>query len=312
VTDSAAFDVAIGLVFAYFIFSSVCSGINEGIARILNLRGVALFNSINALIGDVEKSKAFWSHDLITGLLKTRSTGNTAQKAIQGLGGKITKDAEGVIGSTIGLSLKLRRALPSYISPTTVITVMKAVSAPVPEPAPGAASPAATGFESIFNSVKNAVESEEKQVQDQLENWFNDAMDRLSGWYKRFVQWILLVLAILVTLAFNVNTIHIAQELWQQPSISSAIAVDSNSIVATGATGETASTVQDLKSRVTQAEVLPIGWGSNAPGNGWDNISLAVLGWLLTIGALTFGSPFWFDLLCRMNSLRSTGPPATT
>jgi len=37
-------------------------------------------------------------------------------------------------------------------------------------------------------------------------------------------------------------------------------------------------------------------------------IFLKLLGWSLTIGALTFGAPFWFDLLNRMGSLRGSGP----
>jgi hypothetical protein len=35
---------------------------------------------------------------------------------------------------------------------------------------------------------------------------------------------------------------------------------------------------------------------------------LVLLGWALTVGALTPGARFWFDLLSKLGSLRSTGP----
>jgi hypothetical protein len=37
-----------------------------------------------------------------------------------------------------------------------------------------------------------------------------------------------------------------------------------------------------------------------------------ILGWLLSIGAIALGAPFWFDVLSALNSLRSTGPPPKT
>ena len=62
---------------------------------------------------------------------------------------------------------------------------------------------------------------------------------------------------------------------------------------------------------------IPVGW--RWPGGGWDEVResitdsfplgwlLKLLGWGLTIGALTFGAPFWFDLLNRFGSLRASG-----
>ena len=62
------------------------------------------------------------------------------------------------------------------------------------------------------------------------------------------------------------------------------------------------------------------GWleqhGITTPGDGspWQ-VFLAVLGFLATIAALTPGAQFWFGLLTKVGSFRSTGPrpkpPAT-
>ena len=63
-----------------------------------------------------------------------------------------------------------------------------------------------------------------------------------------------------------------------------------------------------MKTALAAAETLPIGWeGVNRPSSvGWWS---TVIGWLITVVAISLGAPFWFDLLTRMNSLLLTGPP---
>ncbi len=200
VSVSGAIEVAVGLVFTYFVFSSICSGINEGFARILNSRGTQLFQTINGLIGDLDQIEAFWNHDLIASLSKARSKAGTQQAAIQALTDKVTKTTDGSIKSSSGRGLtnfRKRRVLPSYISPATVVTVMREVAETVPAapavqaPEAAAAAPAAqapTGFLGVLASFDTVLPHDEQRLQAALEKWFNDAMDRLSGWYKRFVQ----------------------------------------------------------------------------------------------------------------------------
>jgi len=42
-----------------------------------------------------------------------------------------------------------------------------------------------------------------------LEQWFNDTMDRASGWYKRYTRVILFIIGLIVAILFNVDTIAI-------------------------------------------------------------------------------------------------------
>ena len=46
-----------------------------------------------------------------------------------------------------------------------------------------------------------------------VESWFNDAMDRVSGWYKRQTQLVNLILAVALTLALNVDTLLLVDTL---------------------------------------------------------------------------------------------------
>jgi hypothetical protein len=68
-----ALDVAIGLIFVYFIFSLICSKINEWVAtKLRQWRAEGLENGIRNLIGDGNESlnvEAIWNHPLVRGML---------------------------------------------------------------------------------------------------------------------------------------------------------------------------------------------------------------------------------------------------
>jgi hypothetical protein len=56
-----------------------------------------------------------------------------------------------------------------------------------------------------------------------LEQWFDDTMERCSGWYKKHTQYILLVLGFLIAILFNVNTIEIIGKLEKDPALRDAV-----------------------------------------------------------------------------------------
>jgi hypothetical protein len=131
-------------------------------------------------------------------------------------------------------------------------------------------------------------------------------MDRLTGLYKRNTKRILLVLGLILTVAFNVNTLQVARSLWREPTGRGAIAQAAGQATANPE-------IKDVYKSIQEEEKvgLPIGWKAATSPVGRDTQAWlwAIAGWLFTAGALTFGVPFWFDLLGRLNSLRSSGPP---
>jgi hypothetical protein len=52
-----------------------------------------------------------------------------------------------------------------------------------------------------------------EKFKGKLENWFNDTMERCSGWYKRYTQVVLFILGLIVAVSFNVDTIAIHRVL---------------------------------------------------------------------------------------------------
>ncbi len=51
-----------------------------------------------------------------------------------------------------------------------------------------------------------------------VQGWFDDQMDRVSGWYKRQNQWIVIVISLSVAALFSVDTIAIYQRLANDPA----------------------------------------------------------------------------------------------
>jgi hypothetical protein len=112
---------------------------------------------------------------------------------------------------------------PSYISADnfseTLISIFK-------EKGAGATDGARIDFALRFNThqiqpetLRHFLNQWENAGQDpavfkaNLIKWFNETMDRTSGWYKRKIQFILLVLGLLVAIMFNVDTLRIARIL---------------------------------------------------------------------------------------------------
>jgi len=79
-----------------------------------------------------------------------------------------------------------------------------------------------------------------EQVEDKLASWFDDSMDRVSGWYKNRVQVWTVIIASLVTVFANADTIEIARKLMINPTLRDKIAAE-----AKGASGGNSPTLTE-------------------------------------------------------------------
>jgi hypothetical protein len=76
-----------------------------------------------------------------------------------------------------------------------------------------------------------------------LENWFDDTMERVSGWYKRQSNKILLVIGFFLALAFNVSSIVIASKLSKDKKVREALVQNASDYVRTHYVNDTAKIV---------------------------------------------------------------------
>ena len=130
---------------------------------------------------------------------------------------------------------------------------------------------------------------------ERVAEWFDAGMDRVAGWYRRQVKYFLLAVAAVVTVAVNADTMRIAEQLWMDDALRGEIAAAAQEAVAENDLG-------GIDARA-QLGSFPIGYPDAFTGITWRTI----VGWLLTIAAISLGAPFWFDLLGKIAHLRASG-----
>lgn len=52
-----------------------------------------------------------------------------------------------------------------------------------------------------------------------LESWFDETMERATGWYKKYTQFLLLLIGLMIAIVFNVDTISLIHKLKRDPKL---------------------------------------------------------------------------------------------
>ena len=184
-------------------------------------------------------------------------------------------------------------------------------------------------FKSSLQALVKNADNDVSRFRTSVERWYDDHMSRVSGWYKRHVAIITLALGAILIVLLNINVLTIGRTLYSQNAVSTAV-----STVAARGTNCSSQNSQECLARL-QAQLsaaaaagLPIGWGTvrdcQAPGAGcnwmdqrglfsrhggsfWQFV-LVLVGFLLMIIAIVPGAQFWFGLLSKIGTIRSTGP----
>lgn len=157
-----------------------------------------------------------------------------------------------------------------------------------------------------------------EKLQENIEQWFNDVMDRVSGWYKRWSQWILLGIALVLVVGTNADTIMLAKRLVRDSALRSSVVTVAEKSVQ-NSSGDPTKNAEAKKEFLKEAESvsLPLGWIANeadpfeteqVPSDWLGRIS-KVIGLLITVFAVSLGAPFWFDTLSKFVNLRGAGTP---
>jgi hypothetical protein len=159
--------------------------------------------------------------------------------------------------------------------------------------------------------ASSATPAEQMQkLQANIEAWFNDAMDRIGGWYKRWTQVILLIIAFVLVFAVNADTLLLAKRFTSDTAFRA-------SVVALAQKESAQSSIPKDFLNDAQKLTLPIGWLPEKDDKfATDQVPNTVSGWLfkllgllITIAAVSLGAPFWFDTLSKFVNLRGAGTP---
>jgi len=152
------------------------------------------------------------------------------------------------------------------------------------------------------------------RLRDNVEAWFDNAMDRVSGVYKRNVQWFLLFAGLAVSVLTGSDTLRFATTLFANPTLRTELASAAqgqaqnpppvSEAVARLAPFSLLFGYTDLPTAPPAGESLPPA-GQGNPVSFW--VQRAV-GEVATAFAIMLGAPFWFQLLQRLVNLRGAGP----
>lgn len=296
---SAVLDTAIGLAFIFFLLSLVSASINEMIATAFNWRSKNLVLALKGFFGEDEtddepsKTDEFLDSPRVKALGKPKTF------------------------------FPSRR--PSYIPPRAFAETVLEIVFPAGN---GTGDPIQATRETI-NEIQNEPvkefllsrlrhgEATIEQFGDSLEESFDQLMDRASGWYKRKVQIILLLVSVVIAGGLNADAFIITQHLFTNDTVRTAVLAEAQQAVedegqdtpSGDSQPDEADNLQQAAQRVTEVEQLnlPLGWRS-------PNTPESVSAWLFKIGgialtaiAISLGAPFWFDLLGRFARLRGVG-----
>lgn len=320
-------DLAIGTVFVLVLVSMIVSYANEILAKMLRWRAKTLREGVGNLLFDPEFNalgKLVLEHPLVNSL-KRNGTGprgedpsyipsnifaralidtlNTAARVPPGQHGVMRDGRTLQRGGTVIAQNSDHLTQQATRLPETEAIMKPPAHLAVPDLL---ASLPDGPLKTTLTALSDAAGDDIRAFEASLAKWFDDGMDRVSGWYKRGVQQTMFVIALALCVGLNINIVAIADALWSQPQLSEQVAAQAARAYAELTTSpDSAQQVTDILNQVQDEVGLPLGWRSRP-----DAMDLLFFspGWILTAILASLGAPFWFNLLRQLLDLRGAGP----
>jgi hypothetical protein len=225
----AALDVAVGLIFVYLLVSLFVTALNEYVSSFLNKRSEYLLSRVQSLLGGDGSEKktgewspemcSVWNHPLISALKSHQTAEDHCTKR-----GALLKNAPSYIpGKTFAVALTetLKPSEAAHLTFTQLKTAISGIE----------------NNEALKKALLPMVDEAEGKVevfQQNVATWFDGAMDRTSGAYKRWIHRLTFWAGFAVAVAFNVNSLQLIDNLWRDP-VARAGLVAQASVTAKGA-----------------------------------------------------------------------------
>ncbi len=222
-TMNAYIETIISLVLIFFIFSTIAYVIQEIVSINLKYRGRMLFNSISKLLDD----------DKITGVLRDNKKPLVAEAPYHAIQGTLTEEL--YKHPQIGTLIKKPGNIPSFIPSSNfamaIIDIIKSKSA---VPLTGNTfTDFISGLQGIQNSnpclyqlLNNLLDVSAgslNKLMASIEKWFNDYMDRVSGWYQTHIVTTLRIIAVGIALFFNINVIKMSKIIFKSGAMRASL-----------------------------------------------------------------------------------------
>jgi hypothetical protein len=333
--DSIALNVVISLVFIYLLYSLLVTTINEGIAAVFRLRARTLEKGIKRMLTDNgDKTNPILEKFYKLPDIKYLGETNTKKPAY------ISSSSFSKAIIHLCKDIANKDATPEE----QLIAGIQEIKKINPE--------SGKYLEALLIDTKGDI----TEFQELTEKWFNETMDRTSGWYKKQTQKITFIVGFIIAISFNVDTISIVHNLSSNPKLATNMAdigtkyanihkdsvgriekdnLEQIDFYFTKAKKQTETDIKGVNS------ILGLGWDipkdtikTNENSGKSKNVAVltkekgiiskvfyvlgqaffssSLIGFLLTALAISFGAPFWFDLLNKIMQMRGSKKPDET
>jgi hypothetical protein len=312
--NSVILDVAVGLIFTFLSVSLAAGAAVEAVSSFFKLRAKTLKSGIMDLLNDQDfngLAAKLYGHALINprgpGLPPPAAAQPNAAPAVAPAAPvPLTAQAVAAISTKLPAYIEsgqFAKALMEVLSigrdAAGALPTVDQLQTTIDQAVPASQNPQ---LNQLLHGIVLRTQGDLAAIRLELSTWFDGAMDRLSGAYKRHTQVFTFLAAFVICVIINADSVRVAQRVWAQPTIVTSLKPGATPLAT-----------------VDQAVTLPFGWpdgkfltfygakGAELP------LSLGVfgsafLGWLITSLASLFGAPFWFDTLQQVTRLKGTGP----
>lgn len=311
-------NLVIGLIFIYLIYSIAASTIWELIISFSNLRGKMLVNWFRDNFPESLLGENIMDHFLVKGL--KRGLKESKKKKQKELPAYVSSEV--FADAVVDLIIKKKG---DAIKSIDINSLREAAASLDLEK---------SGIGRMILQYISEAKGDLNYVKDKIMRWYDEAQERLLGSFKKKLQLYVFLISILLVGFTNADTIKLADYLYKNDDAREAIAnkaelfIQDSSVIKSMTAIDTSqidaaagkdqkelveSINKDMKELNSLGQELkdtkiPIGWTKEEFG------SLDLVGWLkkiaglmLTVFAVSVGSPFWFDVLGKLANLRSSG-----
>ncbi len=217
-TGNVALDVVIGLVFVYLLYSLYATILMELISSMFELRAKNLKYTLKRMLAD-EKKYDWLLQKWLAGIATTflRSVGFSANIKNKELYDSFMSQPNIKYLGSGGFGGR-----PSYLSAENYSKAL-IDSIKIDDPEFNLMATVEIGLESKLKEVPETRKHIESLIKDAnndpikfkilLENWFNDTMERSTGWFKQTTQIVIVLIGLVLVISFNVDSLAIIKKL---------------------------------------------------------------------------------------------------
>ncbi|MBA3649588.1 MAG: hypothetical protein H0W62_13765 [Chitinophagales bacterium] len=237
--DLPILNVAIAMVFIFFLLSILTSGIVEIVTSIFQKRGKDLRWAIDEVFNDPRNknwTELMYEHPLIDGLKRTDDhlpsyiSSDVFTKALidvmifEGKQIKITSNPDGnIVYTEIYPSDNVAGEITFKDNhERTFYNFKKGVQT--------------LGSSDVKAFLNNFIYKSKDflELKDHLEDWYNEYMDRATGWYKRDLRKWLFFFGLLIAIVLNVDTIYITGVIYRNKDLRTALNYQAQQVINSG------------------------------------------------------------------------------